>query len=99
MARRRRYRSTTQSLRTTLMSDLLETYIYETPDGGNTVYRRKTGSASRELHSVSEKKKDLMEELREQSFWEEIRRAARTDPALREMLNRIVVYHQLKNSP
>jgi hypothetical protein len=81
------------------MNDPIETYVYESPDGGDTVYRRKTGSVSRELHSTSEKKKDLIEELREQSLWGQIYRAAKTDPALQEMLDRIVVYHQLKNSP
>jgi hypothetical protein len=81
------------------MNDPSETYVYESPDGGDTVYRRKTGSAARELHSKSPKKKDLIEELREQSLWGEIRRAAKKDPALQEMLDKIVVYHQLKNSP
>jgi hypothetical protein len=81
------------------MTDQTEIYVYETPDGGDTVYRRKIGSDSRELHSTSEKKKNLIDDLREQKLWEEIRRAAKNDPALQEMLDRIVVYHRLRNSP
>lgn len=99
MARRYRTGYPQKPLLTALMSDRRETYIYESPDGGDTVYRRKTGSVSRELHTVSEKKKNLIEELREQSLWGQIRRASRTDPALKEMLDQIEVYWHLKNLP
>jgi len=81
------------------MTDQTEIYVYETPDGGDTVYRRKIGSDSRELHSTSEKKKDLIDDLRKQKLWGDIHRAAKNDPALQEMLDRIVVYHRLRNSP
>ena len=81
------------------MTDQTEIYVYETPDGGDTIYRRKIGSDSRELHSTSEKKKNLIDDLREQKLWGEIRRAAEDDPVLQEMLDRIVVYHRLRNSP
>jgi hypothetical protein len=81
------------------MTDQTEIYVYETPDGGDTIYRRKIGSDSRELYSTSEKKKNLIDDLREQKLWGEIRRAAEDDPVLQEMLDRIVVYHRLRNSP
>jgi len=81
------------------MTDQTEIYVYETPDGGDTVYRRKIGSDSRELHSTSEKKKDLIDDLQKQKLWGDIHRAAKNDPALQEMLDRIVVYHRLRNSP
>ena len=81
------------------MSDRQETYIYESPDGGDTVYRRKFGSdpANRELHSISDRKQSLMEELRNDRLWGAIRRAAKTDPVLKEMLDKVIVYHRLKN--
>jgi len=81
------------------VTDQTEIYVYETPDGGDTIYRRKTGSDSRELHSTSPKKKDLIEELQNQKLWGDIHRAAKSDPVLQDMLDRIVIYHQLKNSP
>jgi len=83
------------------MSDRTETYIYESPDGGDTVYRRPIGSdlASRELYSVSEKKQTLIDDLRKQKLWGEIHRAAKSDPVLQDMLDQIIVYHQLRNSP
>jgi len=78
------------------MTDQTEIYVYETPDGGATVYRRKIGSDSRELHSTSEKKKNLIDDLREQKLWGEIRRAAKNDPVLQEMLDQIEMYWFLK---
>jgi hypothetical protein len=81
------------------MSDRIETYIYESPDGGDTVYRRRMGETQRELHKISDRKKDLRAELRHSKLWGEIHRAAKTDPVLQEMLDKIVVYHRLKDSP
>ena len=83
------------------MSDRIETYIYESPDGGDTVYCRPFGSdpSERTLHSISERKKSLIDDLRNQKLWGDIHRAAKSDPVLQEMLDKIVIYHQLKNSP
>lgn len=76
-------------------------YIYESPDGGHTVYRRAFGGAvtERELHSISHEKRSLHEELLETKLWGEIHRAAKKDPVLRDMLDRVVVYHRLKSQP
>ena len=81
------------------MSDRRETYIYESPDGGDTIYRRKFGDAQRELHSISDKKRSLIDDLRKTKLWGEIHRSAEKDPVLKEMLDQIEIYHHLKNSP
>ena len=83
------------------MTDITYPYIYESPDGGHTVYRRPIGGtpSERELHSISEEKRTLHEDLQESKLWGEIRRAAKTDPALRELLDRVIVYHRLKSQP
>jgi hypothetical protein len=81
------------------MSDRIETYIYESPDGGDTVYRRRMGGTQRELHSISDKKRDLLDELKKNKLWGDIHRAALSDPVLKEMLDQIEVYHLLKDSP
>jgi hypothetical protein len=77
------------------MSDRQETYIYESPDGGDTVYRRRAGSNQRELVQEGPLRKQM---LRSQ-LWREIFQAAESDPVLREMLDKVEVYHQLRNSP
>ena len=71
------------------MSDRIETYIYESPDGGDTVYRRRFGDTQRELHSISDKKRSQIDNLRKDKLWGDIHRAAQSDPVLQDMLDRI----------
>ena len=81
------------------MSDRIETYIYESPDGGDTVYRRRFGDIQRELHSISDKKRSQIDNLRKNKLWEDIHRAAQSDTILQDMLDRVEIYHRLKDSP
>ena len=81
------------------MSDRQETYIYESPDSGDTVYRRRMGDTQRELHSISDKKRDLLDELKKNKLWGDIHRAAQSDPVLQDMLDQVEIYHRLKDSP
>ena len=81
------------------MSDRIETYIYESPDGGDTVYRRRFGDIQRELHSVSDKKRFQIDSLIKDKLWRDIHRAAQSDPVLQHMLDQVEIYHRLKDSP
>lgn len=83
------------------MSDRQETYIYESPDGGHTVYRRQIGQSpsEREIHSISDKEQDRLLQFKEDKLWKEIRQSARTDPVLKDLLDRAIIYHQLKSQP
>tara|TARA_R110002074_G_C12421335_1_gene655963 strand:+ start:947 stop:1195 length:249 start_codon:yes stop_codon:yes gene_type:complete len=67
-------------------------WIYESPDKGNTVYRRRANSRERELvikkpdvHSISK------------NFTEIVAESA-NDPALKEMLDKLQVYWSLRNA-
>jgi len=73
-------------------------YVYESPDGGHTVYRRRIGEAhsQRQLHSVSPEKQSLHQDLLESKLWGNIRRHAQQDPALKEMLDQVEVYYRMK---
>lgn len=83
------------------MSDRQETYIYESPDGGHTVYRRQIGQSpsEREIHSISDDEQDRLLQFKEDKLWKEIRQSARTDPVLKDLLDRAIIYHQLKSQP
>ena len=83
------------------MSDRQETYIYESPDGGDTVYRRAFGSdpRNRELHYISPELRAKQELDAMWMQWIPILRDSRQDPALKDMLDKIIVYHKLKDSP
>jgi len=77
------------------MSDRRETYIYESPDGGDTVYRRRSGSVDREMI-----REGSLRKLQQRSqLWRDIFLAAESDPVLKDMLDRIEIYHRLKDSP
>ena len=77
------------------MSDVFENpgYVYESPDGGNTIYRRLPGTSQRDL--VKENT-TLIAQLREDQLWGQIRRMARTDAALQDILERAIIYYNLK---
>lgn len=63
-------------------------YIYESPDSGETVYRRLSGSNQRELIKVSSSQKYI--------HWREIQQAAEADEYLAELLDRAETYYRLK---
>ena len=68
--------------------------IFESPDGGKTVYSRKFGTLDRSLHSVDPELRDSLDQLKEDKLWSEIRRAAKSNKALQEALDRVkLLYH------
>jgi len=73
-------------------------YVYESPDGGHTVYRRELGKphAERQLHSVSKEKQSLYQSLQKSKLWGDIHQKADQDPALHEMLEQAEVYYRMK---
>ena len=75
--------------------------IFESPDGGHTVYSRESGSDQRELIKTYDPRtsdgRPLHEHIRESELWGNIRRAAETNPALQDALERaIMIYHLTK---
>lgn len=73
-----------------------EVWVYESPDGGHTVYRRKPGKTNRELFSVDQQTQDKLEGLRQDKLWGEIRRQSQTDAALKDLLNQAEIYYHMK---
>jgi hypothetical protein len=81
------------------------TYIYER--NGEEIYAREAGETDRKLigyqyeNKVDPRTDDgrpLFEHLREDKLWGEIRRAARTNKALQEALDRVkIIYHLSKD--
>ena len=72
-------------------------YVYESPDGGHTVYQREIGKTSaRKLVSVDAETQDKLDQLRQDKLWGQIRRQADSDSALKEMLDAAEIYYKLK---
>jgi hypothetical protein len=70
-------------------------YVYESPDRGDTVYRRRAGTNQRELVREG----PLRQKMLRSQLWRDIFEAAETDPVLKEMIEKVEVYHRLKDSP
>jgi hypothetical protein len=71
--------------------------IYESPDKGETVYSREVGTTERTLVSESSKAKSMREQLIEDKMWGEIRRLAKTNPTLKDAVDKVImVYHLVK---
>ena len=75
--------------------------IFESPDGGNTVYSREHRSDQRELIRMPDARthdgRPMHEHIMESKLWGNIRRAAETNPALQDALERaIMIYHLTK---
>jgi hypothetical protein len=71
------------------------TKIFESPDHGETIYSREESEPDWTLVSESEKKKSLHDQIMESKLWGDIHRAALTNPALQEALNRVKVTYYL----
>ena len=83
------------------------TYIYER--NGDEIYSREVGSKDRNLVGYKHETKvdirtsdgrPLIEHIRDDKLWGEIRRAAPTNPALQKALDRaIMIYRLSKDNP
>lgn len=72
----------------------MDPYIFESPDRGKTIYRRKFGEKDRTLHSVDDSVTQTLDELKNVKLLSEIYRASKTNKVLRDTLERaIMIYH------
>jgi hypothetical protein len=76
------------------------TYIYERVDG--TIYQRELGSDPLSREAIgwdydprTEDGKPLIDQLKDQKLWGEIRRAAKTNPLLQDALDRAKIIYEL----
>lgn len=73
-------------------------YVYESPDGGETVYRRRMGSTERELWSVSEALRQQDVWHARWAIWNNVLLAAEHNPVLQEALDRARVIYELSRN-
>ena len=69
--------------------------IFESPDGGETVYVRGAGSSDRVLYSESPKKKNLHESLMESKLWGDIHRESEKNTTLKSAIDRVKMLYYL----
>ena len=74
-----------------------KTYIYEHVDG--ITYAREFGAPPDkrfEIHRTSERQ-DIIDNLREDKLWGDIRRAAKSNPLLQDAIDRVKIIYELTN--
>jgi hypothetical protein len=71
------------------------TYVYESPDGGQTTYAREVGTNERVMIGQSYTARSKWDEIQEDKLWGNIRRKAKTHPGLQEELDRVIMFYRL----
>ena len=74
-----------------IVKNIEEVLIYESPDGGKTIYSRKSGSSSREL--IKENPEDKL--TQQWITWKEILKLAQTEPSLRVAIEQAEIVYAL----
>jgi len=78
-----------------IASKITEAVIYESTDGSETVYIKEFGGEQQEIPRQSPRAVSLHEQIKEDQLWGQIRRAAKTNPALQHALDEAVLIYTL----
>lgn len=73
-------------------------YIFESPDGGKTVFARQYNEPEREKVYESEQSQVLRQQVLEAELWSRIRIAALTNPGIADALNKARVLYELSSN-
>ena len=77
------------------VSKITEVTIFESPDGGRTVYARQPGNAQRTLHSQDPELQQELAELEQQKRWVDIFQARQDNPELDRLCEQVEVLYEL----
>ena len=69
--------------------------IFESPDGGKTVYARQSGSTDRWIWKYDEGTEAMLKYLADEKLWDEIREAAEENPVLADLLEQVKATYAL----
>jgi len=81
------------------VNKITELTIFESPDGGRTVYARRPGSTRRELYMQDPKLQQELQELERQKRWTEIFAARRDNVELNIMCEKLEIFYELGKVP
>jgi hypothetical protein len=77
------------------VNKITEVTIFESPDGGRTVYARRPGTTTRELHWQDPKLQMELKELEREKRWVDIFGARKNDPELDRLCEQIEILYEL----
>ena len=78
-----------------MVSKITELTVFESPDGGRTVYARNPGATKRELHWQDPKLQQELKDLERSKRWVEIFQARRDDPELDHLCEQVEILYEL----
>ena len=81
------------------VSKITELTVFESPDGGRTVYARRPGSTVRQLHYQDPKLIKELAELEQQKRWQEIFSARETNTELDHLCEQVEILYELSKKP
>ena len=77
------------------VSKITEVTIFESPDGGRTVYARKPGTSERELHWQDPALQQELKELETQKRWVDIFQARGNNAELNHLCEQVEIMYEL----
>ena len=77
------------------VNKITELTIFESPDGGRTVYARNPGSNTRILHSQDPELQRELAELDQQKRWVDIFQARQDNPELDHLCEQVEILYEL----
>lgn len=78
-----------------IVSKITQATIYQDAAGGEAIYIRENGSEQQLLDPGSPGAYDLREQLLENKLWGNIRRAAKTNPTIKQALDEAIMLYNL----
>lgn len=78
------------------VSKITEVTIFESPDGGRTVYARSPGEQHRKLHHQDPELQRELEELESQKRWVDIFQARRDNAELNALCEQVEILYELR---
>lgn len=80
------------------VSKITEITVYESPDGGRTVYARNPGTRNREIHLQDPNIEKDLADLRQQERWQFILATRTKNPAINDLCEQIEVLYELSKT-
>ena len=82
-----------------MVSKITELTVFESPDGGRTVYARRPGETKRELHWQDPNIQQEIKELESQKRWVDIFQARRDNVELDYLCEQVDLLYELSRKP
>lgn len=79
-----------------MVSKITEVTIFESPDGGRTVYARNPGETNRRLHSQDPELQQELKDLEKSKRWVEILQARQDNPELDQLCEQVEILYELQ---